>query len=259
VPANHVESEHAGPSAEERRARIVAEIESLGTAHEWAGEYGRFHIDSGSSLYVAPDAGWVWEDYDVSSRYVVGFGQLKSERGHLTFVAEFIDSPRRPPRAMWIVHWGERRYLLDDEGCVEFANRINSRRARFSRMAMGWYRNLRAPVEGLPQLPTDCPVHLFTTPIEFEVLEVGAGEPVAAAGRVMKHRAVLRGGLDAHAFAGMKLFGMCPDARERCPEHYRELEITRVDDTTCTGTEIVREFGTPVAPGTRVSTREPGL
>lgn len=199
-PAWMVQREKQEALAKEQMPAIKAEIEQL-EGHPWAGHYSTGGGLSGSVVYLAPEAGFVFLKWaDIGSDWYRGQCTYENGRIKLTYVMpEDEYASKRMPEELVLVRWGGRNYLLSGRlvGNIQyFCDSI----IRGSEPNLGGYMRcgflLREgdrdkPVEGLPEFPEGYEKYaefLRENVVDAKILEVGEAEVVPTEENVVEYR-----------------------------------------------------------------------
>jgi hypothetical protein len=154
----------------ERRRAIREEIKTLEPTHAWAGEYSEFHVDGGLRVAVAPREGYAVTEFGADGERVIAWGRVRVEGEFLRLSAEFPSVGQwSAPTSLIPVRWGERRYLLFENGLVDFCNDVNSGREASHPFQEHLGINHEGKVTGKPQVPVAYRGMLFDEPLKARV------------------------------------------------------------------------------------------
>lgn len=259
-PAEGKQSLKAEKSATERKEKIRAEIKAL-PDHPWAGEYyAGDGLGVGTTLAVAPDAGYVFEWHGCLGLYDRNYGVANWEAGRLRLSFTFENkqkgfqgiAPELVP-----VAWGPRHYLVPTAEMIEFCNAINDgSEPRAQKNGIFFLREGDEAKEavGSPALPEEIRGYLLPAPVTANVTAVGAyaTRPSIIEAKFKLTPVTIDAGSNQGLRVGMKLVATSPDTA------VETVQLTRVEATRSEGT--VSQFGEEL-PGPQVgwtlSTRAP--
>lgn len=165
-------SDEAEMLAVAKREAIMAELATLGE-HPWAGVYSIWLGMGSKCLLIAPEAGFLYEEYGCMGVYGRDFGSVTQVNGTLVLEGAFIGDDRMDSQ-LTIVPWGERVYLIPPDRMLDFCNMIN--RELVPKFVMEFLRQDEAaklPVEGWPLVPAEYEGYLLPEPVECFILKVG--------------------------------------------------------------------------------------
>jgi hypothetical protein len=253
-------SERADKIATSKRQAIAAEIKNLG-GHEWAGEYyAGDGLGVNTSLFIAPDSGYVFEWHGCLGLYDRNYGAVVRTNGRIRLSFTFENqrkgfqgiAPELVP-----ISWGSRRYIIPADDVVGFCNSINQgREPRTS--SRGFYLLRRgdenAKVRGFPKVPEEYQQYLLKAPIQATIVAVGTSSTrrSAADWKFKDTTVTLDAGAEQGVREGMELIVTKPrDAVD-------SVRITEVEKTRSKGIMTQIGEGEPVpAVGWQLSTQPP--
>lgn len=182
--ADVVDDERFSAKAEEganaRREEVRAEVEAL-DSQEWAGEYyAGDGLGVNTTLLLAPRSGYVFEWHGCLGLYDRNYGSVTSTDRSLRLSFTF-DNVREGFRGiapeLTVVRWGARRYLVPTDDVIGFCNDVNQGDEPRTDVH-GRYLLRRGDeskkVSGSPELPLEDRACLLASPVEANVLTVGA-------------------------------------------------------------------------------------
>ncbi|MBI5246961.1 MAG: hypothetical protein HY923_07245 [Elusimicrobia bacterium] len=179
-----------GPTASERRlARIQEEAVVLGSSHPWAGNYYRSEV----SMHVAPRSGYARimsycigpDDYEVGSVH---------EKDGAIILTQSWPTGRSE---LFPVRWGARRYLLDKDELISFANYVNGGTEPRADLRGSFFLrdgDQNISVKGLPDLPEPGRSLLLANPLSARVIHAGGYRPAGTEfGNRQRNREIILG------------------------------------------------------------------
>jgi hypothetical protein len=255
-------SETAENAAKHLRARLQAEIKTLGN-HDWAGEY--YHGDGlgvNVSLLLAPNSGYLFEWHGCLGLYDRNYGSVTCDKGRIRL--SFTYKNKRKgfqgiANEFVPVTWGERKYLIPSDDIVGFCNRVNA--ASEPRNDMHGFYLLRCgdekkKVSGFPAVPAEYRGYLLKKPIEATIVKVGpyAARPSVCDWKFKDTPVMLDVGARDGLLRGMELHVVGPG------NAFEDISITKVEADTSEGimTQIGEKEPGPKV-GWRLSTRLPWM
>jgi len=260
APAGADDEERFSPKAEEvgnaKREEIRAEVQVLGS-HGWAGEYyAGDGLGVNTTLLLVPRSGYVFEWHGCLGLYDRNYGSVDSTERILRLSFTF-DNVREGFRGiapeLTVVDWGSRRYLVPADDLIDFCNSVNQgAEPRTDEHGQHLLRlgDESKEVSGSPELPAEYRACLLPSPVEANVLTIGASlRPATDPGwELQVTRVALDAGRKQGLRIGMELFVFDPDSFDR-------VRITKVEDDRAEATMI--QVGESPGPevGWRVSTR----
>ena len=236
----------------EKKGQIRTELKKLGK-HDWAGEYIYGAWGDVQLLILAPGSGFEIERHRCLGPVERNYGavEVKDSRVHLRFSLKNPSEGWEKFAADWtIVRWGDRRYLVPQDGLVEFCNRVNlGFEGHFLRKG-----DEKKLVQGMPDVPAEYRDYLLSKPVEATVVAVGkASTRPSRADWNFKDTPVT---IDAGSKNGLKA-GM--ELAVTKPGWITEMvRITKVEEGRVEGimTQIIEDSPGPQL-GWRLSTRHP--
>ena len=213
-----------------KREKIETEIARL-KDHPWAGQFGYSHDHSGRILTLAPENGFVLNDWGHWERNDI-YGTVEWDGIHIKLASENPGDPIREVHTKYrLVRWGERLYLIPDSEIIEFCYDVHT--SNEPRYAFGWGRYLLRlgdwikEVKGKPEIPDEFLQHLLDEPVDALFLSVTIGE------KQPYHTAnvVLNKGKNDGLLPGMKL---CAEERND-RGGYNSMTLTKVDEMQSEG------------------------
>lgn len=165
-------------SSESAKEKIRQEIQSL-TNHPWAGRYYEGdNLGSKRSFIIAPEQGFVFEWGGCLGLYDRKHGAVSETQGliHLTFA---LPNQREEhvgiANDLYVVRWGNRRYLIPTNDMIGFCNSINSGdepRTRIEGNHLLQIGDEQKEVSGFPPIPNVYKPYLLKQPITVELKEI---------------------------------------------------------------------------------------
>jgi hypothetical protein len=240
-----------------RRERIEAEAVALGPAHPWAGTYYRGGLGCIELLTLAPDEGYQYTDHGCLGLYRADHGWVALSAGHLVLRASMLCCPPLQRREFVVVDLGPRRYLVEPDQLIEFANDVNTGREdpnQYFRRGCSIY--LRAGDEerafsGQSVHPEQVARLILRSAIDGHVTACRSeqGRALDATGGGVFDVEIDLGRVSG-TFEGMKLM-----FHEQAGDAYGSMIVTRVAERSSSGRSDKYSFGHPPAPGWTVTSR----
>lgn len=235
---------------EEGRARIEAAILKAGPRHPWAGRY--YHGDGlgvNESLTLSPSGEYSFQTSGCTSFPPPQDGKLREENGILFF--EGADTNEMTGRRYHIVPWGERVYLISEDGLIGFANDVNQGwEPRYGSHGFHFMRQGGSEIQlasGRPRVPKHIEPYLLARAVDSVIISAGASVKLSSESHHegdLETSVVVDAGAEAGLLPGMELKlrgGLRGDAT-----------IRRVDASSATAILISTA---PPQAGWRLSTR----
>ena len=230
--------------------------------HEWAGRYSTGPGLSGLTLVLAPTAGFTFHHWSDIGDHDLNHGKIKEVLPD-RLVLECVIDPKLNDSRMFSdqllrVPWGKRRYLVPEQGMLEFCNSFNSGGLQYGREPFVLARDgdEKLPVEGMPVVPEQFRKFLLAEPIAGtlrEVFPIERGEmPKGMNMEWIKARAAMEPGAKAGVQKGMMFCLVEPSGFKRA-----EVIAVRDDDCTVEFKDFVMagEAGIDPKPGWKLSTQ----
>ena len=245
-----------GHQLEGRAAALEEAIltEAADSPADWAGRYYRGDgLGSNDHVVVAPTHGTLMTNSGCLGIYGLEHGAVE-RLGDGSIRANTIDSRgERGEHRWWPVVLEGRRYLVQTDEVVEFANGVNSGITVFLR-----WRTLATdePEDAANAVPKAVASHLFVTPETGRIREAGESSVVENEySRVLHAPVVIDIGRDDGAFVGMKVY-------VTDPIYTGEIVVTAVENGVSRGTFEHEEYADDTMPrnpevGWTLSTRDP--
>ena len=171
-------SENAKNHVERAKEEISQEILSL-TNHPWAGQY--FEGDGLGvtiSLFAAPNQGFAFEWRGCGGLYDRNYGSV-TEADDLIHLAFTFPNQREGfagiAGGLYIVRWGDRRYLIPTNNIIDFCNSVNSGLEPRSRPHGSHLLRIGdelKEVSGVPSIPSSFQSYLLKQPITVEIKKI---------------------------------------------------------------------------------------
>jgi len=201
-------SRAASEEAKRRSEAIRAETAELPAEH-WAGEYyAGDGLGVNLSLYLAPEAGFVFEWHGCLGLYDRNLGRVTWKGDHLTLEPVFENNQEglsgTPLDFRW-VRWGARSYLLPNGDVASFCNGLNSGGEPGARLRK---RDQDQPVASIDLLPADIRACVRLEPVIGRVTDVELG-PIGDGVGEWRYRdgvAQVDFGVSQAPFVGMELY-----------------------------------------------------
>lgn len=164
-----------------KAAAIRREAADL-NGHAWAGDYYEGDgLGVNRCLTLAPKGGFVFEWHGCMGCYDRNYGPVSESNGHLRLHFTFPNSRggfQGLPDSFTPVVWGERHYLVADDGFVDFCNAFNSDPAGFRpHTALLRKGDEAKPLRGKPPVPPEYARYLLDRPVTASVIAVDKPTP----------------------------------------------------------------------------------
>ena len=253
-------SETAEKEAKSKRETIFAEVKKLGV-HHWAGEYyAGDGLGVNTSLVLAPGSGYVFEWHGCLGMYDRNYGPVAWNDGRIRLTFTFENSRKGfqgiAPE-LFVIPWGERRYLVPTDEVVAFCNNVNQgREPRASRYGFFLLRrgDESKEVEGVPNVPEKYREYLLPKPVEATISAVGphTTRPSVADWKFKDTPVTLDAGTAQGLRVGMELLVTKPEGM------VETVQITKVEDNRAEATMTQMNEDEPGPKvGWRLSTQAP--
>ena len=227
-------SEEAEATATQLMERIEAEI-AAAPNHPWAGLYRKGDgLSVNVSLWLAPNAGYVFEWYGCLGLYDRNYGGVAESNGVIRLSFTFANERKGIGIADEFipVAWGERLYLIPPDKMVKFCNDFNSGSMNLPPIRGHGLHLLRADGKakegsGLPEVPEAWRSCVLAEPITAAITEVGetTRRPSTQDWEFVDIAVTVDAGKDKGVFKGMELYVVKPKTMT-------PLTVTEVGDTT---------------------------